>query len=399
MARVELTAFLERFVRPLVTGGALHVGRPITSAELDRFDGALPHASVAVEAVDDARADVLALLVARPPPMILGSEELALAAALHDALVLAHPDADGALVTDRMRKKVAATALALASQPLTRDRTRVLARHALLHNLFDLGREDVLVSWWTGHARFLGQHAPARLTAWKRVRRVREETSRAGFDELLASPDVAPVTAALVRRTPLTQLLSTHPAAPPLHWEDAAFLLRDPELARAVAYALLGDGEPRVDAAALAGPARLAAALEPMLERNPPAADVRVVVAFLVHVAGLLAMAESAVTEPSAKSPLYSAVLGAGGGQRPRGLVTFAALPDALELVAPELARPPGLESEPLWLRRWQAHRAQIQELIGPPLITSLADRLARHLGGTVSLTSAPAAAPSTSAP
>jgi hypothetical protein len=384
MARPELTAFLERFVRPLVAGGDLHVGPPITAADLARFEDALPHASVAAEAVDDARADVLAVLIARPPPMILGADELALAAALHDGLLLAHPDADGALVTERIRKKVAATALGLASQPPSRDRVRVLARHALLHNLFDLGRQDLLVSWWTGHARFLGQKAPGRLTSWRSVRRVREETTRAGFDELLASPEVAPVTAALVRRTPLTQLLSSHPAAPPLHWEDAAFLLRDPELARAIAYQLVGGGEPRLE---LAGPARLAAALEPMLERNPPAADVRVVVAFLVHLAGLIAMAESLVSEPAAKSPVLTAVLGGGAGQRPRGLVTFCALPDALALVAPTLARPPGLDSEPAWLRRWQAHRAQIQELIGPPLIASLADRLARRLGGGANLT------------
>ena len=389
MARPELSWFLERFVKPLCAGGELHVGRPLTAADVTRFEDALPHASVAADEVDDARADVLATLIARPPPMILGADELALAAAVHDALVLAHPDADGALVTERMRKKIAATALVLASQPPSRDRTRVLARHALLHNLFDLGRDDLLVSWWTGHQRFLGQQAPGRLTAWRGVRRVREEVTRAGFDELLASPDVAPVTAALVRRTPLTQLLASHPAAPPLHWEDAAFLLRDPELARAIAYHVVGAGEPRLE---LTGPARLAAAFEPMLERNPPAADLRVDAACRVHLAGLVAMAESLVTEPGAKSPVLTAVLGAGAGQRPRGLVTFCALPDALALCAPALARPPGLDSDPAWLRRWQAHRAQVVELVGAPLITSLAERLARHLGG-LTITTAPAAA------
>src|SRR5688500_14906195 len=190
MARAELVPFLESFVRPLVAGGPLHVGRPLTAADVQRFEDALPHDPLAAEAVDDARDDVLAVLVARPPPMLLGGDELALAAAVHDALVLSHPDADGALVTDRMRKKIAATALALASQPPSRDRVRVLARHALLHNLFDLGRDDLLVSWWTGHARFLGQKAPPRLTAWRSVRRVREEVTRAGFDELLAAPEV-----------------------------------------------------------------------------------------------------------------------------------------------------------------------------------------------------------------
>ena len=131
MARPELTTFLDGFVKPLCAGGELHVGRPLTISDVARFEAGLDQVAIAANAVDDARADVLAVLVARPPPMILGADELALAVAVHDALVLAHPDADGTLVTDRIRKKIAATALALASQPLTRDRTRVLARHAL----------------------------------------------------------------------------------------------------------------------------------------------------------------------------------------------------------------------------------------------------------------------------
>src|SRR6185295_8005800 len=132
------------------------------------------------------------------------------------------------------------------------NRTRVLARHALLHNVFALKRRDVTVSWWTGRARFHGQRPPSRLTAWKGVRRVREDVAEVDFDELLAVPDTAPVVATLLRRTPLTQLLDSHAGAPPLHWEDAVFVLRDPELARAVAYQLVPDG-PAKDV--VAGPA------------------------------------------------------------------------------------------------------------------------------------------------
>jgi len=386
MARIDVATFLTRFVRPLVTGGELHVERPLTTVDLLRFERDLDGATVELVAVDEARTDVLAELVARPPALVLDAEELALAVGLHDALVLAHPDADGALVTDGMRRKIAATALRMVSQPLTRDRTRVLARHALLHNLLDLGRADLTVTWWTGRARFLGQKAPARLTTWKSVRRVREEVTRAGFDELLATPEVAPVMAALLRRTPLTQLLSTHAAAPPLHWEDAVFVLRDPELARAVAYAAIRAEDPRQQ---IATPARLAAAFEQMLERTPPAADVRAVAAFLVHLTGLFALAEGHLAEPGARSPLLAAALGGGPGpQRPRGLVTLFALPDALAKVAPELATPPGIQAEPAWRRRWQVHRTQIAELVGPALVDSLVPRLARHLGGGAALAS-----------
>jgi hypothetical protein len=365
-------------VLPLVAGGEVHVGRPLTTADLQRFEAELGHATVGLVAVDEARADVLSELVSRPPALVLDADELALAVGLHDALVLAHPDADGALVTDAMRRKIAGAALRMVSQPPSRDRTRVLARHALLHNLLDLGRADVTVTWWTGRARFLGQKPPARLVAWKGMRRVREEVTRAGFDELLASPEVVPVMAALLRRTPLTQLLGVSAVAPPLHWEDAVFLLRDAELARAVAYAAIRPEEPRAQVAA---PARMAAAFEQMLERSPSIADVRAVAAFLAHLAALLAMAEAHLTSPGAKSPLLSAVLAGGpGAGRPRGLATFFALPVALEKVDPRLAVPPGMAAEAVWQRRWLAFKAQATELVGQPMIDSLVARLARHL-------------------
>lgn len=380
MARVEVAGFLERFVRPLIAGGDLHVERPITTADLRRFERDLDAAAVEQVAADDARGHVLAELVVRPPPQLLDGDDLALAAGLHNALVLAHPDADGALVTDRIRRKIAGAALRMVSQPLTSDRRRVLARHGLLHNLLNLGRIDVTVAWWTGRARFFGQRPPSRLTAMSGLRRVREETARAGFDELLAAPEVAPVLAALLRRSPLTQLLVHHPIAPPLHWEDATFLLRDAEIARAVAYAAIRPSEPR---AQVAGPARFAAAFEQMIERSPAAPDVRVVAAFLVHLCGLLAISEARSDDSGARSALLAAVFGGGvGSSRPRGLLTLLALPQALQRVAPELATPPGILAEPAWRRRWEVHRAQVAEVVGPAHVDGLVARLARHLGG-----------------
>lgn len=378
MSKLTATGFLEHFVLPLVAGGEVHVGRPIPPDELSRLQAELDGATVPLVAIDEARTDVLSAVCARPPALVLGDDELALAVGLHDALVLAHPDADGALITDGMRRRIAGAALAMVSQPLSRDRTRVLARHGLLHNLHRLGRADLVLSWWTGRARFYGQKPPRRLTAWPSVRRVREDVTRAGFDELMAAPEVAPVTAALLRRSPLTQLLAPPGNGPPLHWEDAVFLLRDPELARAIAYAALrGDG--RDDGrGSIAGVARLAAAFEQMVERNPPAADLRAVAAFLVHLAGLLALADADHDSADKVTPLAAAL--APGVARPRGLVTFAALPTALAAIAPELGQPPGVVDEPAWRRRWDIDRAQVGDLLGDLVIASVADRMTRHL-------------------
>ena len=378
MAKPHVREFLEHFVRPLVAGGDLHVRAPISSPEVDRWEAELSEASVELVAVDEARTNVLSTLVVRPPALVLERDELALAAGLHDALFLVHPRADLWSFSDRQRRRIIDTALALVSQPLTTNRTRVMARHALLHNLYHLARRDVTVSWWTGRARFHGQQPPRRLTSWRGMRRVREEVAVVGFDELLAVPDTAPIVATLLRRTPLTQLLDTHPGAPPLHWEDAVFVLRDPELARAVAYRLVPDGSPRDQ---VAGPARLAAAFEQMLERAPDEADVRAVAAFLVYLCGLFCIGELHVRELGSKSPLLSTVLAAeAAGQRPRGLATLFALPGALAMVEPRLAVPPGITSSPVLAQRWKVHRAQASELLSEAVIEALATRLRRHL-------------------
>jgi hypothetical protein len=378
MARPHVRDFLSRFVRPLVAGGEVHIGPPIPATDVERWDHELGDASVELVAVDDARHAVVSTLVCRVPAFVLEAEELALAAGLHNALFLVHPRAEEWSVSDRARRKIIDTALVQVSQPLTHNRTRVMARHALLHNLFHLTRSDVTVSWWTGRARFQGQKPPGRLTAWRGVRRVREEVTVVDFEELLAVPDTAPVIATLLRRTPLTQLLDAHPGAPPLHWEDAVFLLRDAELARAVAYRLVTDAPPREQ---VAGPARLAAAFEQMLERAPDEADVRAVAAFLVHLAALFCFGELALREPGAKSPLISTVLAAeAAGQRPRGLGTLFALPAALAAVDPRLALPPGISKLPGLAARWKVHRAQSAELLGDAVIDALAARLRRHL-------------------
>jgi len=377
MAKLHVREFLSRFVKPLVAGGEVHIGAPIPLPELQRWEAELHDASVESVEVDDARVAVLSTLVCRPPAFLLEGDELALAAGLHNALFLVHPRADQWSVSDRQRRKIIDTALAMVSQPLTHNRTRVMARHALLHKLMYLTRRDITVSWWTGRARFQGQKPPTRLTAWKGMRRVREEINVVDFDELLAVPDTAPVIATLLRRTPLTQLLDAHPGSPPLHWEDAVFLLRDPELARAIAYRLVPDAPPRDQ---IIGPARLAAAYEQMLERAPDEADIRAVAAFLVHLNALFALAELNLREPGAKSPLISTVLAAeAAGQRPRGLATLFALPGALALVEPRLAMPPGISELPALAQRWKVHRAQTAELLGDAVVEALAARLRRH--------------------
>ena len=381
MSRVaarDLPDLLQRFVLPLVRGGELAIGRPIAVDELSDLHAQIAHYPVEIGAVDDARTEVVAELVVRPPPLLFDADELTLASCVHNLLFLVHPRADSWAVSAGSRRRVLDTAHEMAARPLSHERSSVLGRHGLLHNLFRLTRVDTKVSWWTGSATFLGQRPPARLRAWRTVRRVREEQSVASYDDLLGTAEVAQVVAALLRRAPLTQLLSMTRDGPPLYWEDAVFLLRDAELARAIAYRSVRGAEPRQIVAA---PARFAAAFEQMLERAPSSADVRAVAAFLVHLNALLALAEAGDRDLGAKSPLLSSVLSPErAGQRQRGLAAFFALPAALALIDPRLGAPPGVEDDPLVGERWRRHRTQVVEGVGEAVIDTLAGRLRRHM-------------------
>jgi hypothetical protein len=373
-----ISDFLGAFVLPLVRGGPMHVGRPISPEDLQRFEDDLPHASDRALEVDDARTEMLAEVSVAPPPLILGRDELSLAAAVHNLLFLAHPRAESLGVTSSWTKKVIDSARGYAARPKSRARKRVLARHALLHNLFHVTRTDVTLSWWTGTAMFRGQEPPPRLAAWKSVRRVREDRSVATFDDLLGTVEASPVIASILRRSPLTHLLSRATSTPPLHWEDAAFMLRDAELTRAIAYEALRPTEPR---ALVAAPSRFASAFEQMLERSPDEADVRAVAAFLVHLSALMAFAEIHERDESVKSPLLSAVLAPErAGQRPRGLAVFFALPIALRQVDPRLAEPPGIRAHRGLARVWTRYGEQIFEALGEAFVDTLIARLRRHI-------------------
>jgi len=374
----DLGELLQRFVLPLVSGGELVVGRPIAIDALGDLEAQIPHVTPQLVAVDEARTEVIAELVVRPPALVFEADELCLAACVHNLLFLVHPRADSWAVSTSARMRVLDTAQEMAARPLSQSRSRVLARHGLLHNLFRLTRMDTKISWWTGSATYLGQRPPGRLRTWRSVRRVREEQSVASYEDLLGTVEVAPVVTALLRRAPLTQLLAMTRDGPPLYWEDAVFLLRDAELARAVAYRSLRGSEPRQ---VVAAPARFAAAFEQMLERAPAESDVRAVAAFLVHLNALLVVGEAGDREIGPRSPLLSAVLSPErAGQRQRGLATFFSLPAALAQIDPRLGVPPGVATDALLADRWLRHRAQVVEGVGEAVIETLAGRLRRHL-------------------
>ena len=416
---MELEDLLGRFVLPLVAGGDVRVGEPVSPEALARWEVELGTAGPLLVAIDEARAAAASLLVVRPPAMAFGETELRLAVALHAALVLAHP-ATGGFFSRKGRRELTAFAAGLAQSIAPPDgAAELLSRHTLLSRLFELSRVDTRLRWWTGKAEFRGVEPPHRLMRWRKLRRVKEETSELGLSEVLAGEETRPVVAVLLTASPLTDLLSldgTGRRWPPFRWGAQLETLRHAELARAVAYRWLGelgrgaaDGAPRLRAAAAASAAweqTLATPLEllpraraiatgdapvrmaPLLSLPPRPApplsssDVRAVTAFLVYLNALCAVAESKNNELDAPSPLVGASLSARRSPElaqpeATGLRLFFCVPDVAARCDPELAAPPGLAGDARVARRWAAHRAQVRAALGEERLAQLARRLA----------------------
>lgn len=369
--------FLARFVVPLVRGGDVHVAAPLSVGDVLKLERDLPHAAVEIEAIDDARMAVISEIAVSPPAVMFGPDELSLAAAVHNLLFLVHPRIHERSLTGKLESKVLLAASALAAGSPPSDRSEVLANHGLLHNLFAIARTDTTITWWTGSAVFRGQAPPPRLTTWPTMRRVRQDRSVVGFGQLFGALEKLPVVAQLCARTPLTHVLATSSSAPPLVWEDAVVVLRDADMARVVCQAALGPREPR---AKVALPARYAAAFDDMLERGPDTDDARAVAAFLVHLNALLVLAEVG-SDGDRPSALIDAVLAPDrAASRPRGLVTWLALPQALANDFPKLSAPPGIADDPALAACWSRHRRQVADAVGDAVIDALADRVRNAL-------------------
>jgi hypothetical protein len=280
---------------------------------------------------------------------VLGETELRLALALYDVLALAHPATDSWTARDGARRRVLALCRALAGVPAAETRDEIVARHALLHMLPQLVRQDVRVRWWIGHADFKGQKPPRRLTAWPNARNVRVESETVPVHELLGFEEGVLVHAALLAASPLTELLQPDRPSPGFAWGRAGAILRDAELARAVAFAWLAPGR--------AGPAIAAAAeaWERMLHQAVTPAEARATTAFLVHLAVLAAMDEGATRE--LEGPAAS---------------LFWALPDVIAPIAPAIAMPPGAEADAALVRRWRALRAHALAELGDARVEEL---------------------------
>jgi hypothetical protein len=290
-----LSTWLHEFVLPLVAGGDVRVSRVFGAVELRRLeDGAFTNdGDERALALAEARQAVMAELLIDPAPPRLDDEALRLAIAVQAMLFFGHPAASSATVRKSRLREVAAWATDLLAQLVPAEGpTQLAARHSILHHLFDLGRDDVRVSFWAGRREFRGQEPPARLLAWQRVRRVREERWRTPIvAEALGDPLARAILDALLVASPLTDLLAPTRTDPPLDLARLAPHLQHASIARAVCdrWLTLGLGE-------VGGP--LVGALFRLYDQRGQRVAARIATVFACHLVLLWLFARATPPDP-----------------------------------------------------------------------------------------------------
>lgn len=372
----EPAQWLHHFVLPLVAGGDVRVSQVIGARELTRLRGAALDDETG-RRIAEARHAVVSEVVIAPPEPELGDEALRLAAAVQNLLFLLHPGTATLSVTRRRLRAVSAYATRLATLAMPdaaledgRGVARLLAeRHSMLHHLFDLGRDDVRVSFWVGRREFRGAEPPSRLLRWPELRRVREERWRVTVvGEAMADALMKPIVTALIASSPLTDLFEPTRLEPRFDLLPLARWLRVAEVARAVADRWLSAGLPQV-----AG-AYTAALLALYNEKEARArAAARTATAFACHVQLLALAGRRAATEREHLVELQGQV------QAQPGLRDFYGLFAAAQRVG--LGRPVDVARDPRLRGEIDAYAAACAQLIGVERLHELVAVMARGVG------------------
>lgn len=208
-----------RFLLPLWTGGAVHIGRPIAPGASHYFDVATSLEPEVDEALERSLARSCARLAPVHRPVALDRSGWALVIAAHDLLAVTDPALDRWVSRRAVPVLLRWVDASIRAAGFPTTRSTALTRHALVSRLLSVARHDVVVRHWAGAHRFDGRTVPPRVLAWPRVRRVRTEQATRGIAEVLRKHDAEhgfglhDRLEALVRRSPVTRLLRLGPDA------------------------------------------------------------------------------------------------------------------------------------------------------------------------------------------
>jgi len=287
--------FVADFLLPVVHGGGLHVGRPLSPAvvprvmDMARRAAASPPSGGAdpVRALARARAEVAARYLPVPVVPPLDETTVRLGAALHNLLALGHPDLAGPGLA-RRQDRIAAVARDLAAVGPPSTAAEAVARHSLLSRLGEILRIDRTVHFWLGRQTFVGRTPPPRITALPALRRVRIDQSARSWLREIGVP--GPGRAAFLElnaASPLGEALDPLRLDPPPGWGRILSVIRFPALARVVAGAALDVGVERAGDALAAGLYRYVGMHDPPVGLRASGEGAAFALRFLSHIVWL----------------------------------------------------------------------------------------------------------------
>jgi hypothetical protein len=270
-------------------------------------------------------------------------------------------------VSASRRKQVASFAAAAATLEPPKGPVELVARHSVLHHLFDLGRDDVRVSFWAGRREYHGEEPPARLLAWPSLRRVREERWRVSLvAEAMGDPLQRTVVTSLLAASPLTDLFEPGRLEPRFELRAVARWLRDPVIARAVADRYLQIGLEQV------GPP-LTLALLDLCNQRGVAREAKTATAFVCHLHLLHLLGEARAPEATRRNRLEALV------RRKEALRDFVGLFAAAQRLG--IGRPPDVRNDRALAAIVDGHARHCLQLCGQARLLELEGVLARGIG------------------
>lgn len=234
-------------VGPLVLGGNLTLVRPFgrTALTVGQNERILdPDLRTNLDVARVRRARLLAPIDVLPE---LNEADWAIAAVLNDVLQVTNHNLGGAFTMSRYGQLIQSIAHVSSLIPPPKNIGEVLARHATFARILELSRKDTTVAWWTGSARFRGEDPPARLLAWRNLRRVQIDTETVPLAQMAS--DLSPVNDFLhalnawMHLSPLTDIATMTREAPPFVWSTSTIALIAVPAGRTLAYRALTRGK------------------------------------------------------------------------------------------------------------------------------------------------------------
>jgi hypothetical protein len=228
-ARAERLA--HELIHPLCAGGVIRLQRPFGA----RLALALGDQRRIVDDAVRTEIDVARLRVARTLVPVdslpdIDAREWSLACAFHDLLQSTNHELSSFATRGRHRELIDSVHAVCEAVPQPATLMSAVTRHALFSRALEINRLDRRVAWWTGSSDFRGQEPPARLLAWRELRRVRIHDNLVALAEMDEGTALDPglyelALASWIARSPLTDLATADRAAPQFTWSPAALSL------------------------------------------------------------------------------------------------------------------------------------------------------------------------------